>query len=305
MIDLCGKVAAVTGAGSGIGRGIALELARAGADVHCADVAEGRAKETAQQVASLGRRASVSRTDVRSRSDCSEMVSAAVAEHARLDIAVANAGIARGNSVLFMSEEDWDVQTDVNLKGVFLTVQACAREMVRQGRGGRIVTIASLAAERPNPGSFGYCATKAGVRMMSRCFALDLAPFGITVNCIGPGIIDTPLAAPLIGEGAQREATAACVPLGRLGDPSDIGRLACWLASDEAEYLTGTYQLIDGGLADKDGFGLPLGRQAELLNFVRQRREQVNGAELLAELDAMMAQAREVLEQDRKSRGLL
>lgn len=145
--------------------------------------------------------------DVRDRDALEQMADTAMRELGGLHIAVANAGIARGGSVLTMTEEDWDTQIDVNLKCVYLTVQVAARAMVRQNTGGRIITISSLAAERPAPSLFAYCASKAGVRMMTRCWALELAPFGVTVNAIGPGIIDTPLGSPLLGEATRGSRT--------------------------------------------------------------------------------------------------
>lgn len=302
MLDLSGKVAVVTGAGSGIGRGISLAMAAAGADILCADLAGDRAEKTAGEVRALGRKAAAFAVDVRDREALEAMAAAAVSQLGGLNIAVANAGIGRGGSILHMSEDDFDTQIDVNLKGVFLTVQTCAREMVKQNKGGRIVTIASLAAERPAPFMFAYCASKAGVRMMSRCWALDLAPFAITVNSIGPGIIDTPLGAPLIGEGDDRSLTERRIPAGRVGYPDDIGRLACWLASDEAEYVTGTYNLIDGGLADASGFGV--GPMGDLVQGLREARKNMSGDQLLAMMDAGAAANAAEGEKSRVERGL-
>jgi NAD(P)-dependent dehydrogenase (short-subunit alcohol dehydrogenase family) len=303
MLNLSGRVAVVTGAGSGIGKGIALGLAQAGAAVLAADIVESRAFETAAEIKAAGGSAASFEVDVRDRAGLLAMAAAASSELGGLDIAVANAGIGRGGSVLVMAEDDWDRQVAVNMKGVFLTVQACAREMVRQGRGGRVITIASLAAERASAGMSGYCGTKAAVRMMSRCWAQDLAPFGITVNSIGPGIIDTPLAADLVGEGDFRVMVERGVPLGRVGYPADIGRLACWLASDEAEYVTGTYNLIDGGLADR---GTPRAGspQAELLEFIHENRGRLSGEKLLGHLDQAFAEGRVLAEDTRRTRGL-
>lgn len=303
MLNLTGKTAVVTGAGSGIGRGIALAFAQAGADVLCADIVPDRAEETAQMARGLGRKAMSCVADVRKKADVVAMAELASRERGALDICVANAGIGRGGTVLTMREDDWDTLIDVNLKGVFLTVQACAREMVKHNRGGRIIAIASLAAERTSPILFAYCASKAGVRMMARCWAQELAPFGITVNSIGPGVIDTPLAAGLIGEGDQRTTIERTIPAGRLGYPEDIGKLACWLASDEAEYVTGTYNLIDGGLADRGAFGLdsPQGQQ---LQMIRESRTTMSGPELLNLIDQLVAQRLAEVTRQRTARGL-
>ena len=303
MLALDGKTAVVTGAGSSIGRGIALALAGAGADVLCADIVPERAEATARVVRDLGRRATACAADVRRKPDLVAMSERASREHGALDICVANAGIGRIGTVLTMAEADWDAVVDVNLKGAFLTVQACAREMVKHDRGGRIIAIASLAAERPAPALFAYCATKAGVRMMARCWAQELAAFGITVNSIGPGIIDTPLAAGLIGEGDQRLTTERAVPVGRLGSAEDIGRLACWLASDEAAYVTGTFNLVDGGLGDRTGLGLDSahGREQQML---RDARGTMSGEALLALIDQAVGQRVEELHRQRAARGL-
>jgi NAD(P)-dependent dehydrogenase (short-subunit alcohol dehydrogenase family) len=303
MLDLTGKVAAVTGAGSGIGQGIAMALARAGADIACSDVVPGRAEATADDVRALGRRANARTLDVRDRAALEEMCAAAVSELGRLDIAVANAGIGRGGSVLTMSEADYDAQFDVNTKGVFLTVQSCARTIVRCGRGGRIIVISSIAGERPNPGSWAYCGSKAAVRMMTRGWAQDLAPFRITVNSIAPGFIDTPLASGIIGEADLRAENERFIPLGRVGQPMDIGNLACWLASDEAEYITGTYNVMDGGVLDAGGWGLKTGlpSQAESL---RDALRSMSGEQVLAMMDQAQEQGMAEFARLRAERGL-
>jgi NAD(P)-dependent dehydrogenase (short-subunit alcohol dehydrogenase family) len=150
-------------------------------------------------------------------------------------------------------------QIDINLTGVFLTVQATAREMVRLGNGGRIICISSLAAELTGAGTWGYSATKAGVRIMVRGWAQELGPHGITVNAIGPGVIDTPLAHGLAGDegGPIRTALEQRTPAGRAGRPADIAGLIAFLSGPDAEFMTGSYLLMDGGLRDARGFNLP------------------------------------------------
>ena len=303
MLNLDGKTAVVTGAGSGIGRGITLALAQAGANVLCADVVRERADDAARAVRELGRETGTCVADVRNKKDVVAMAEQASREFGALDICVANAGIGRGGTVLTMREDDWDTLMDVNLKGVFLTVQACAREMVKLNRGGRIIAISSLAAERPSPTLFAYCASKAGVRMMARCWAQELAPFGITVNSIGPGVIDTPLAAGLIGEGDQRAAMERAIPLGRVGYPEDIGRLACWLVSDEAAYVTGTYNLIDGGMADRGSYG-PGSALGQMQQLIREARATFSGPELLERIDETVGQQIAEANREREQRGL-
>ena len=303
MLDLTGKVAAVTGAGSGIGRGIALALARAGADIACSDIVPGRAEATAAEIRALGRRANARTLDVRDKAALEEMCAGAVNELGGLNIAVANAGIGRGASILTMSEADYDTQMDVNTKGVFLTVQAATRAMVTHGKGGRVIVISSIAAERPNPGSWAYCGSKAAVRMMARCWAQDLAPFKITVNSIGPGFIDTPLASGSIGEGDIRALNEQFIPMGRVGQPMDIGNLACWLASDEAEYITGTYNIMDGGLVDAGGWGMQNGLP-DPRAALREAIHAMPGAQVLAMLDQMTEQGMDEFARLRSERGL-
>lgn len=255
---LSGKVAFVTGAGSGIGRGTAERLAREGADVCVVDVDVPAAEETASLVREFGRRVIVVKANVASKPQIQAAADRCVAELGRLDICVANAGIARAGSVLDMELKDWQDQLDVNLTGVFLTVQAAAQRMVRLGNGGRIVCISSLAALNVGPAMWGYSATKAGVAVMVRGWAQELGRFGITVNAIGPGVIDTPLAHGLAGDegGPIRRALERRTPVGRVGRPSDVAGLVAFLCGPDAEFMTGSFLLMDGGLRDAPGAGL-------------------------------------------------
>ena len=259
MSNLEGKVALVTGGGSGIGRGISERLAREGADVCIADIDVEGAEETAALVRGAGRKALVVQANVPSAEQLEKAVSACVSALGRLDIAVANAGIARGGSVLELPLKDWQDQVDVNLTGVFLTVQACARRMVELGNGGRIVCISSLAAELVGARSWGYSATKAGVRIMVRGWAQELGEHGITVNAIGPGVIDTPLAAMIAGEegGAIRAGLEERTPVGRAGTPADIAGLVAFMAGPDGEFMSGSYVIMDGGLRDATGRQAP------------------------------------------------
>jgi len=258
MADLHGKVAFITGAGSGIGQGTAVRLARDGADVCIVDVDTEGAEHTASMVREFGREALVVKANVASERQIQDAAGQCVAGLGRLDVAVANAGIARGGSVLEMSLKDWQDQIDVNLTGVFLTVQAAAREMVRLGNGGRIVCISSLAAELTGAQSWSYSATKAAVRIMVRGWGQELGEHSITVNAIGPGVIDTPLAHGLAGDegGPIRQALESRTPAGRAGRPSDIAGLIAFLSGPDAEFMTGSYLIMDGGLRDARGFNL-------------------------------------------------
>jgi meso-butanediol dehydrogenase/(S,S)-butanediol dehydrogenase/diacetyl reductase len=252
MAMLQGKAAFVTGAGSGIGQGIAERLARDGADVAIADIDLEGCEETAERVRKAGGRPHVVQANVASQRQLQAAVESSASAFGRLDIAVANAGIARAASVLEMPLEDWQELLDVNLTGVFLTVQTTARKMVEFGHGGRIVCMASLAAVTVGPMTWAYSATKAGVAMLARGWAQELGPHGITVNAVGPGIIETPLARPLAGDegGAIRKAVEEVTPLGRVGKPGDVAGVVSFLCGPDAAYMTGSYLLLDGGLRD-------------------------------------------------------
>jgi len=219
-----------------------------GAGVAVADVNRAGAEATADEIRKLAQRGLAIEADVTSSADCARMVEETVAQLGKLDCLVANAGIARGAAFLETAEEDWKAVIDTNLTGVFLSCQAAARRMAQQGHGGRIITTASLAAIRPAPFMAAYHAAKAGVKMLTEVMALELAQHRITVNAIGPGLIDTPLTAPIMQaiRGSGRDPVMA--PLGRVGQPQDVANLALFLASDEADYITGDYILVDGGL---------------------------------------------------------
>ena len=257
MGSLDGKVAFITGAGSGIGRGVSERLAKEGAHICIADMDLEGGERTADLVRQLGAKALVVKCNVVSEQQLKEATEQCVKEFGRLDISVANAGIARGGPVLELSLKDWQDQLDVNLTGVFLTVQATARKMVECGNGGRITCLASLAAVNTGSGIWAYSVTKAGVRMMVRGLAQELGEHGITVNAIGPGIIVTPLAAGLAGEegGAIRSNLEQRTPVGRAGQPSDIAGLVNFMSGPDGEFMTGSYVIMDGGLRDSRGFG--------------------------------------------------
>lgn len=252
---LKGKVALVTGAGQGIGRAVALRLAGKGADLVVADRNPETAQGVAQEVMDLGRQSLGLRVDVRDLTQLQNMVDRAVERFGAIDVLVACAGIAQMKALLEVTEEEWDLVFDVNCRGLFFTLQLVARQMVRQERGA-IVTIASIAGRAPRPMQPHYGASKAAVISITRSAATALAPSGITVNAICPGIVDTPMWRQL-DEQATREFSLAPgeytrqrlqqIPLGRLETPEDVANAVAFLASPEANYITGQALNVDGG----------------------------------------------------------
>lgn len=240
-----GKIAIVTGAASGIGRGIALRFAEEGADLAIADVAEAGLAEAAREIQSLGRRVIAVPTDVRERVQVERLVERTEQEVGACDIMVANAGVGSGAAFLDATDAQYDVIMDVNMRGVYLCGQAAARSMVAHGKGGSIVNIASTYSEVTAPGSSVYSASKGGVRMLTKSMAVELGQHGIRVNCLGPGWIRTGMN-PLTDE-ARVERILTGVPLGRIGTPRDIAGAALFLASDDAAYVTGVIIFVDGG----------------------------------------------------------
>lgn len=251
---LAGKVALITGGGSGIGRGVAHRFAEEGADVAVADLNVEGAQAVAREVEHFEHRSVALAADVTQKADCERIVRETVEQLGKIDILMANAGIGRFGPFLEYSEEDWNAVIDTNLTGVFFSCQAAARRMVKQGNGGRLICTASLAAYRPGPMMPAYYAAKAGVKMLTEAMAVELAAHKITVNSIGPGLIDTPLTAPLM-QAVPAERRSQSIPLGRVGEPKDVANVALFLASEDADYITGDYILVDGGL----GLGRLLG----------------------------------------------
>jgi NAD(P)-dependent dehydrogenase (short-subunit alcohol dehydrogenase family) len=252
---LDGKVALVTGGGSGIGRGTCLRLAQEGASVAVVDIRMEDANETVKLIESQGGRACALRANVADLDQMINAVAACVSTFGRLDIAVANAGIYRVGSLLEMSPDDFRTQVDVNMTGVFFTVRAAAAQIIKGGEGGRIVCISSEAALHTGARVWGYSATKAAVKMMVRGWAQELGQHGITINSIGPGLIDTPLAHFQVGdEGGELNAVVARRrPAGRVGTPADIAGMVAFLCGPDATYITGSYFLVDGGERDAPG----------------------------------------------------
>lgn len=244
MIDLTNRIALVTGASRGIGRATALALARRGALVAAA--ARGtNAEGTAAEIRDAGGRAEALALDVTDAAAIAEAVNGIVARHGRLDIVVSNAGIARDQLLLRMKRDDWDVVIATNLTAAFVLTQAALKPMLKQ-RSGRVIAISSVVGQMGNTGQANYAASKAGLIGFCKAAAREVASRGITVNVVAPGLIETDMTRELTG--ASREDWAGRIPLGRLGTPEDVAHAVCFLASDEAAYITGHVLAVNGGM---------------------------------------------------------
>ncbi len=243
--ELKGKSALVTGAGGGVGKGIALELARGGCDVAVNDIDQAGAEATAAEIAGLGRVAFAVRADVRVAAEVDAMFAEVLRRFPRLDILVNNAGVQTFSPLLDLEESEWDRVIDTNLKGCFLCTQRAARHMKDQD-GGRIINIGSGCNKVAFPRLVSYTASKGGIEMFTKVAAVELGPYKITVNCVAPGAIEVERTRHEVGDFAGTWSRET--PLGRIGVPQDIGRAVAFLASDEADFITGQTVWVDGGL---------------------------------------------------------
>lgn len=243
MINLKDKVAVVTGAKQGIGKGIALTLAKAGAKVAVVDLDIAECQAVCEEITKLGSRAIAIKCDISKKSDIDAMVKGTVDKLGALDILVNNAGIYPFVPYDKMTEADWDKVIDINLKGTFLATQAATKVMPE---GGRIINISSIASVVGFAGLAHYCASKGGVNAMIRALAVELAPRKITVNAVAPGAIQTPGASQGMNDDVIKQ-TIAAIPLARMGQPEDIAGAVLYLVSDLASYVTGQTIIVDGG----------------------------------------------------------
>jgi L-rhamnose 1-dehydrogenase len=252
MFDLTGKVALVTGGSRGIGRGICLRLAEAGAKVvvnaHSAESRDENAAEVVATIAKNGGEAIAVAADVSVKAEVDAMIAETVEGFGSLDILVNNAGICPFHEFLTMPEELWDRVQDVNLKGVFLCSQAAANQMIAQGNGGRIVSISSISALVGGGMQTHYTPTKAGIHSFMQSIAIVLGPHGITCNSVLPGTIETDINKEDLADPDKRAYFSKRIPVGRFGAPDDIAGPVVFLASEEARYVTGAALLVDGGL---------------------------------------------------------
>jgi len=244
-----GKSIAITGGDQGIGRAIAERLAQDGADIAlCYRSNQSGAQEVADEITKLGRRAAAIQCDVGKIADGQRFIAEAVQQLGKLDILINNAGLERRADFWDVTETDFDAVLNVNLKGLFFLTQAFVRHRMQAKSGGKIINISSVHEELPFPHFTSYCASKGGVKMLTRNLSIELAPLGITINSIAPGAIETPINKNLLNDPAKLNALLQNIPLKRLGEPSDVASLAAFLASDDSSYITGTTLFVDGGL---------------------------------------------------------
>jgi glucose 1-dehydrogenase len=253
-MQLQNKVALVTGAATGIGKAIAIRFAHEGAKVVIDFVGKpGSPASVEKEIADSGGQCIAVAADVSRPDQVANLIDSAVKAFGRLDIIVNNAGVEKKIAFVDYPLEELQKILEVNLIGPFLVSQAAARQMIRQGQGGRIINISSVHEDLPMPGNAAYCASKGGLRMLARTIAVELAKADITVNNIGPGAVFTPIDADVEAKPIMERALMGEIPLNRWGKPEEIAGLAVYLASDEAGYVTGSTYFIDGGMLRQSG----------------------------------------------------
>ena len=248
-MSLKGKIAIVTGGNSGIGMAIVLELAKQGANIVIDYVAHPEATEALEkQVAALGDQAIGVDADVSKVADLQKLVNAAVDKFGRVDVMVNNAGVETRTSVLDTTEAQYEKVLEINLKSAFFGTQIAAKQMIKQGDGGRIINITSVHEDWPMPGNTAYCLSKGGMRMLTRTAGVELGPHGILVVGVGPGAVETPINVSTMNDPGKMKTLDAAIPLGRMAKSAEIGSVVAFLAGDGASYLTATTVFADGGI---------------------------------------------------------
>jgi glucose 1-dehydrogenase len=246
---LHGKVAIVTGGNTGIGKAIALALAGEGANIVIDYVANEQATEDLEkQIVALGDQAIGVDADVSKVADLTRLVEEAVKAFGRVDIMVNNAGVESRTSILDTTEQQYDKVLDINLKSAFFGTQIAAKQMVKQGDGGRIINITSVHEDWPMPGNTPYCLSKGGMRMLTRTAGVELAPQNIRVVGVGPGAVATPINITTMEDPEKMQKLDSAIPMGRMANPEEIGSVVAFLASDGASYMTATSVFVDGGI---------------------------------------------------------
>lgn len=248
-MSLKGKVAIVTGGNSGIGRAIALGLAKAGANIVVDFISDAAATETLkQEIAALGAEAIGVEADVSHVDQLQDLIDAAVAKFGHIDIMVNNAGVETRTSVLDTTEAQYDKVLSINLKSAFFGTQIAARQMIKQGTPGRIINITSVHEDWPMPGNTAYCLAKGGMRMLTRTAGVELAAHGILVVGVGPGAVATPINLSTMKDPALMAKLDAAIPVGRMAEPNEIANVVVFLAGEGASYVTATTIFADGGI---------------------------------------------------------
>jgi glucose 1-dehydrogenase len=248
-MSLHGKVAVVTGGNSGIGKAVVLALAEAGANIVIDFVAHPEAtEELEKQVHALGDQAIGVDADVSKVADLEMLVARTVEAFGRLDIMVNNAGIETRTSILDTTEEQYQRVMDINLKSAFFGTQIAAKQMIKQGTGGRIINMTSVHEDWPMPGNTAYCLSKGGMRMLTRTAGVELGPQGVQVVGVGPGAVATPINTSTMNDPEKMKTLDAAIPLGRMAEPEESASLVAFLAGDGATYLTATTVFADGGI---------------------------------------------------------
>jgi glucose 1-dehydrogenase len=248
-MSLKGKVAIVTGGNSGIGASIVLELAKQGANIVIDYLFNpATTDELEKKVIALGDQAIGVKADVSKISDLQNLIDSAVQKFGHVDIMVNNAGVETRTSVLDTTEAQYDKVLNVNLKSAFFGTQIAAKQMIKQGKGGRIINISSVHEDWPMPNNTAYCLSKGGMRMLTRTAGLELAKYNILIVGVGPGAVATPINLSTMKDSALMHKLDAAIPLGRMATPDEIAKAVAFLSGDDASYITATTLFVDGGL---------------------------------------------------------